>query len=68
LGGANVVLTTRNGAYILQVQHEGLEVEIGVGEEISRLVVAEQASPRGRDDWQRDFTTRLQGMLKEANK
>lgn len=67
LEGANVVLTTRNGGYVLQVQCQGLEMEINLGEEIGNLVVAEQAAANGRDAWQRDFTQRLQGMLKAAN-
>lgn len=65
--GVNVVLTTRNGMYILQLQYEGLEAEIGIGEEVARLVVAEQGAANGRSAWQQDFTNRLQQMLKEAN-
>lgn len=67
LEGANIVLTTRNGGYVLQVQCQGLETEINLGEEIGNLVVAEQAAANGRAAWQRDFTQRLQGMLKAAN-
>jgi hypothetical protein len=67
LPGANVVLTTRNGGYVLQVQYEGLEAEINLGEEVGYLIVAQQASANGRGVWQADFTQRLQAMLKAAN-
>lgn len=67
LPGANVVLTTRNGGYVLQVQYEGLEAEINLGEEVGYLIVAQQASANGQGVWQADFTQRLQAMLKAAN-
>lgn len=67
LPGANVVLTTRNGGYVLQVQYEGLEAEINLGEEVGYLIVAQQASANGQGAWQADFTQRLQAMLKAAN-
>lgn len=67
LEGANLVLTTRNGQYIIQVQHEGLEEEISIGWEISRLILAEQAGgPAGRVAWQKDFTERLQQLRKQS--
>lgn len=67
LPGANVVLTTRNGGYVLQVQYEGLETEINLGEEVGYLIVAQQAAANGQGLWQADFTQRLQAMLKAAN-
>lgn len=67
LPGANVVLTTRNGGYVLQVQYEGHEAEINLGEEVGYLIVAQQASANGQGVWQADFTQHLQAMLKAAN-
>lgn len=64
---SNLVLTTRNGGYILQLQVEGLEIEINLGEEIANLTVACQNSPHGQDLWRADFTKRLQTALAEAN-
>lgn len=67
LPACNLVLTTRNGGYILQLQVEGLETEINLGEEIANLVVACQNSPHGQDLWQADLTKRLQTAMAEAN-
>lgn len=63
----NLVLTTRNGGYILQVQAESLETEIVIGEEIAILVVMSQSNPNYQSQWQADFTKRLQTALAEAN-
>lgn len=64
---SNLVLTTRNGGYILQLQAEGLEMEINIGEEIANLLQACQNSPHGQDLWQADFTKRLQQAMASAN-
>lgn len=67
LPSPNLVLTTRNGGYILQVQAESLETEINIGEEIAILVVMSQSNPNYQNQWQADFTKRLQTALAEAN-